>query len=220
MKLLMSNWIFLSSSSVAILILTLTFIPSTNKFSYFVQHYHVNIARALVSKYPEVALSSHKGPIIVDPHLKAEVVFTGLKYPTSMAFLGPKDILVTEKDAGTVRRIVNGTELQQPLLNTSVATYGHRGMLGIAVASHSSPLQTIANSHGNRNTITTYVFLYYTQARTHTADDITEGKQPLGNRVYRYELIDNKLVNPKLLLNLPATPGAIGNGGKVNRGTR
>ena len=55
-----------------------------------------------------------------------------------MAFLGPNDILVTEKDAGTVRRIVNGTELQQPLLDVSVATYGHRGMLGIAIAPHSS----------------------------------------------------------------------------------
>jgi len=37
----------------------------------------------------------------------------------------------------------------------------------------------------------------------------------LGNRLYRYELIGNKLVNPKLLLDLPATPGAIGDGGKV-----
>lgn len=37
----------------------------------------------------------------------------------------------------------------------------------------------------------------------------------MGNRLYRYELSDNKLVNPKLLLDLPATPGAIGNGGKV-----
>ena len=37
----------------------------------------------------------------------------------------------------------------------------------------------------------------------------------MGNLLYRYELINNKLVNPKLLLNLPATPGAIGNGGKV-----
>ncbi len=220
MKLLISNWIILSSPSFkvtlfAILILTLTFIPSTNKFSYFVQHNHVNIAKALGLKYPEVAPPSHKGPIIADPHLKAEVVFTGLRYPTSMAFAGPNDILVTEKDIGTVRRIVNGTELQQPLLNTSVATYGHRGMLGIAVASHSSSIPSIATNRENPNNITSYVFLYYTKALEHTGDDITEGKQPLGNRVYRYQLIDNKLVNPKLLLNLPATPGAIGNGGKV-----
>ncbi|MGB6671065.1 MAG: PQQ-dependent sugar dehydrogenase [Candidatus Nitrosopolaris sp.] len=122
--------------------------------------------------------------------------------------------MLTEKDAGTVRRVVNGTELQQALLNVSVATYAHRGMLGIAVA----PLTvaTSSTNYGNRNT-TTYVFLYYTQAQTHTGDDVTEGKQPLGNRLYRYELINNynKLVNPKLLLYLPATPGALGDGGKV-----
>jgi len=216
----MSNWIFLSSSFVkiilfGILILTLTFISSTNKFSYFVHYYIANIVKALSPKYPEVAPPSNKGPIMVDPHSRAEVVSTGLKYPTSMAFLGPNDILVTEKDAGTVRRIVNGTELQQPLLNTSVATYGHRGMLGIAVASHSSSTSAISTNHGNHNSTVMTFFLYYTQAQTHTGDDITEGKQPLGNRVYRYELIDNKLANPKLLLDLPATPGAIGNGGKV-----
>ena len=79
------------------------------------------------------------------------------------------------------------------------------------------PLSNLeSNNHGNHNTTNAYVFLYYTQAQTHTGDDITEGKQPLGNRLYRYELInDNTLVNPKLLLDLPATPGAIGNGGKV-----
>jgi glucose/arabinose dehydrogenase len=38
---------------------------------------------------------------------------------------------------------------------------------------------------------------------------------PLGNLVYRYELVDNKLINPKLILNLPATPGPFHNGGKV-----
>lgn len=37
----------------------------------------------------------------------------------------------------------------------------------------------------------------------------------MGNRLYRYELISNKLVNPKLLVDLPATPGTIGMVGKV-----
>jgi hypothetical protein len=49
-----------------------------------------------------------------------------------MAFLGPNDILVLEKNDGTVRRIVNGTMLQYPLLH--VANEIERGMLGIAVA--------------------------------------------------------------------------------------
>ena len=40
----------------------------------------------------------------------------------------------------------------------------------------------------------------------------------MGNRLYRYDLINNTLVNPKLLLDLPATPGAIGIGGKVTVG--
>jgi hypothetical protein len=40
-----------------------------------------------------------------------------------------------------------------------------------------------------------------------------EGNNPLGNRLYRYDLADNKLVNPKLLLDLPAKPGQSHNGG-------
>jgi aldose sugar dehydrogenase len=185
------------------------------------QYCHNHFPKALVSKYPEVGLPSPKGPTILDSNLRAQVIFKGLRYPTSIAFLGPNDILVTEKDAGTVRRIVNGTELQQPLLNASVATYGHRGMLGMAVAPHASSSTTgYRNPNGSHNNTTTtdaYIFLYYTQAQTHTSDDITQGKQPLGNRLYRYELSDNnnKLVNPKLLLDLPASPGALGNGGKI-----
>ena len=48
---------------------------------------------------------------VKDPNLSAKIVFTGLKFPTSMAFLGPNDILVLEKDEGTVNRIINGTML-------------------------------------------------------------------------------------------------------------
>ena len=141
----------------------------TDNYPYFVQHDRSQIAKAVTPRY-SFALPSPQGPIIVDPHLRVEAVFKGLRYPTSMAFLGTNDILFTEKDAGTVRRVVNGTELRQPLLNVSVATYAHRGLLGIAVA----PPTTAASSinHKIRNSIT-YVFLYYTQAQTHTGDDIT-----------------------------------------------
>jgi glucose/arabinose dehydrogenase len=185
---------------------------------YFVQGTLNHVAIAIDSKYPELALSSPKGPIINDPQFKAEIVFKGLRYSTSMVFLGPNDILVAEKDSGTVRRIVNGAMLQQPLLDVNVATYGHRGMLGIAV--DSSLLENRSGELHNNNstatpTIPTYVFLYYTEAQGQDGDDITKGKEPLGNRLYRYELVNNKLVNPKLLVDLPATPGAIGIGGKV-----
>src|SRR5918911_3249135 len=180
---------------------------------------HSNSAKALISKYPEVGVPSPKGPTISDSNVKAQQIFKGLKYPTSIAFLGPNDVLVTEKDAGTVRRIINGIELQQPLLNVSVATSGHRGMLAMAITPHvsSTTADLNPNSNHNNNSTTTnaYVFLYYTQAQTNTGDDIRQGKQPLGNRLYRYELNNNKLVNPKLLLDLPASPGSIGNGGKI-----
>jgi aldose sugar dehydrogenase len=41
---------------------------------------------------------------------------------------------------------------------------------------------------------------------------MTDGKAPLGNRLYRYELVNDKLINPKLLLDLPADPGPRHNG--------
>ena len=129
-----------------------------------------------------------------DPNLKVEVVAQGLRSPTSMAFLGPNDILVLEKESGTVQRIIDGKMLPQPLLQVPVSTTSERGMLGIATAKHSNgPM---------------YVFLYYTK-------DGGGGPQSLANVLYRYELSNDQLINPKLLLNLPALRGPNHDGGKV-----
>lgn len=138
-------------------------------------------------------------PKILDSHLKVEQVVGGLDTPTTMAFLGPNDILVLEKDKGTVQRIVNGKQLGQPLLDVNVATSVERGMCGIAISKHDSK---------------TYVFLYYTEMSGNDGED-RQGKEPMGNRLYRYELVDNKLINPTLLLDLPATPGPRHNGGAI-----
>ncbi|MGN6630501.1 MAG: PQQ-dependent sugar dehydrogenase [Candidatus Nitrosocosmicus sp.] len=141
-------------------------------------------------------------PIINDRNLKVELYAQGLKNPTSMAFLGPKDILVTEKDDGTVRRVVNGSLLPQPLLQVPVAIKSERGMLGLDIAKHTNG--------------PTYVFLYYTESGgKQTGDDATGGIKPKANAVYRYELVNDHLVNPKLLLSLPAFPGPFHDGGKV-----
>jgi aldose sugar dehydrogenase len=77
-------------------------------------------------------------PTVNDPNLKVEKVFEGLRFPTKMAFLGPNDILVLEKDNGTVQRIVNGKMLSKPILDVNVANKYERGMLGIAVAKHNN----------------------------------------------------------------------------------
>ena len=130
-----------------------------------------------------------------------------------MAFLGPNDILVLEKDKGTVKRIVNGKILAEPVLDVNVANKSERGMLGIAVS--------YAKNNENEPI---YVFLYYTESEEDDNDDCPRdnfcnpGNDPLGNRLYRYELVNDKLVNPKLLLDLPATPGPAHNGGAVTIG--
>ena len=151
-----------------------------------------------------------EGPIINDPNLKAEVVVNGLELPTGMAFLGPNDILVLEKNKGTVQRIIDGKILPEPLLDVNVANKSERGLLGIAVSKHENG--------------PTYVFLYYTEAKVEGSDvcpkigEPCTGDIPLGNRLYRYELVNNKLINPKLLLDLPTTPGPSHDGGVVKIG--
>ena len=135
---------------------------------------------------------SNEDPIINDPHLKLEQVAEGLQLPSSMAFTSDNEILVLEKETGAVKRIVNGTMLQKPILDLNVGNAMDRGLLGIS----------LAKNHDKNE----YVFLYYTETRIKDGEDITDGKDPLGNRLYRYELQNNKLVNPKLLLDLPVTP--------------
>lgn len=145
-------------------------------------------------KIPGVVASIGTGePTIKDPNLKVETVATGLALPTTMAFIGPNDILVLEKSKGTVQRIVNGQMLAEPLLQVNVSSEVERGMLGIATSKD--------NQTGSTN-----VFLYYTEA---------QGGEPVASRLYRYELANDKLVNPVLLLDLPAVPGPRHNSGNI-----
>jgi aldose sugar dehydrogenase len=193
--------------------------------------------------------------LINDPHLKVDVVFRGIKFPTSMAFLGPNDILVLEKNNGTVQRIINGKMLPHPLLHVNVVNDSERGMLGIAIAKRENVTRNV----------TADVFLYYTEAvgsstttnytpdttintisktritpnnttstststpitapitttttktttTTTTTKTVTTNTQTIRNRLYQYELVNNKLINPKILLDLPGLPGPAHNGGKV-----
>ena len=148
--------------------------------------------------------SNSEGPIIDDPNLVVQPVYQGLKSPTAMAFIAPNDILVLEKDEGTVQRIVNGKILQEPLLQVVVDSKDERGMLGIAIATKDAAPIGTESRHSPTN-----VFLFFTEAKL--------GEFPMGNRVYKYELLDDntKLANPKLLLNLPALPDDSHVGGAV-----
>ena len=149
------------------------------------------------------------GPTVNDPNLAVVKVAGGLKAPTSMAFVGPNDILVTEKNTGIVYRIFDG-DIQRniPVLDLAVANQIERGLLGMAISKH--------NDTGK-----TYVFLYYTESGNNldgSDSPLTTNVDPLGNRLYRYEYKDGQLFNPVLLLDLTAIPvngRAEHNGGKV-----
>ena len=140
-------------------------------------------------------------PSVNDTSLTVEQVAGGLISPTTMAFLDEDTILVLEKDNGTVRVIEDGELQPEPLLDVAVANDGERGMLGAAVS--------------RENDTTTYVFLYFTESGGGVDGDDTQGVPPAGNRLYRYELQGNQLVNPTLLLDLPALPGPRYNGGPI-----
>lgn len=57
----------------------------------------------------------------------------GLDAPTTMAFVGPNDFLVQEKDTGRVRRVLNGFLQANAVLDVAVSNNSERGLLGIAV---------------------------------------------------------------------------------------
>jgi aldose sugar dehydrogenase len=168
-----------------------------------------------------------EGPVLSDESLVAERVVGGLERPTTFDFIGVNDILVLEKDKGTVQRVLDGEVMSEPLLDVNVANQVEQGLLGIAVSDNLSDDKT-------------YVFLYYTEAKDESNEttegeegeeteesngDIAEtdegdGGEPAGNRLYRYELSEDKtrLLNPTLLLDLPNEPGPAHNGGVVSIG--
>ena len=141
-------------------------------------------------------------PQVKDPNLTVEVVVDGLNMPTTMAFLGKDDFLILQKN-GSLVRVVDGVLSDKTRLDVPVAKGFYQGLLGIAVTNQSIPTK----NNG------TYVFLYYTEVSTtnnntnnneNSTRDDNSSTHILGNMVYRYEFIMTKLINPKLLLKLPA----------------
>jgi len=175
----------------------------------------MRISEELSSPIPNVVFAQKDGksitqnsaPIVKDKSLDIELVATGIKFPASMSFLGKDDILVTEKNTGMVKRILNGIILEKPVLNVDVNNYWEGGLLGIAIDKNAG--------HGNP----VYVYLYYsTPVREQRGAD-NKNNQTIeeGNLLYKYEYNDGKLVNPKLLLKVPYPQNfsSIHNGGVI-----
>ena len=142
-----------------------------------------------LSSFMIVSAQQQRQPIINDHTLQAEKLVEGLSWPTSMAFIDDNNILVLEKDQGTVRLISNGILQEEPVLKVDVDTKAERGLLGIAIMNKDA------------------VFLYYTES--------SKDNEQLKNKVYKYQWNGERLVNPILILDLPATPGPDHVGGKL-----
>lgn len=130
---------------------------------------------------------------ISDNALNVEAAVEGFASPTSMVFLDDNNILVLEKE-GSIRLVSNGILQEQPILQVPVNTESERGLLGVALSN---------GSNGNQGTANTDVFLYYTE------------EDPLRNRIYKYQWNGETLINPSLILDLPAEPGPNHDGGKI-----
>ena len=175
---------------------TFMLIIFSSTFSSYIQFSYGAYAKAPLSPY---------GPTVNDDNLTVEKVTEGLDFPTSMSFLGNNDIVVTEKETGIVKRVLNGQIQDTPALDVSVANSIERGLLGIAVSKQPDGK--------------TYVFLSYTESGDDAdGSDVEDNVDPSGNKLYRYDYVDGKLINPVLLFDLTAIPEnerGEHNGGKI-----
>jgi aldose sugar dehydrogenase len=154
-------------------------------------------------------------PMVYDQNLQIIQLIDELQFPIGIDFLGENDILVIEKNTGQVKRILDGEIVNEPVLDVNVASESERGLLGIAILNTKGlNSDTATNEEFQENNLDNEisVFLFYTETKDIDNGDI------LGNRLYKYDFIDGKLVNPKLLLDLPFLPGPSHNGGVLDIG--
>jgi glucose/arabinose dehydrogenase len=152
--------------------------------------------------WPLLAGTLVSAQMLNDPNLRVVEVAAGLVQPTTVAFIGPSDILVLEKEDGQVRRILDGVLLADPVLDMPVDFAGERGLLEITLhaAFPSVP----------------FVYLYLTHSNTE--DDTSGSPPPAGHRIFRFTWNGSILTDPFLIANLPATPGPVHNGGVMTFG--
>ncbi|MDF2736914.1 MAG: hypothetical protein K0S93_770 [Nitrososphaeraceae archaeon] len=141
-----------------------------------------------------------EGSIVInDPKLKAELIVSGLEFPTSIAFLDKNDFLIIEKETGLVKRVTDG-KILEPLLQLTVSGKDERGLLGIDIDKKQYPGFEVI-----------YVYLSYVEC---------ESKESCENKVVRYELDNenNKLIYPKEIFSIKSFPDDSHVGGVVKVG--
>lgn len=136
------------------------------------------------------------GPTLADPALRIEEI-GGLTDPTQLTFLGPNELLVTEKTTGRVMHVRDG-EVVGPAVQLKANYADERGVLGIAAHP-----QFAQNS---------YVYVYWTWSGEGEAPDGLFGEPTddleavpqLGNRVDRFTWDGSKLQFDRNIIELPS----------------
>jgi glucose/arabinose dehydrogenase len=129
------------------------------------------------------------GPTLLAPNLALRTVVDGLALPTSIAFLGPDDLLVLEKNSGEVKRVVNGV-VDSTVLDLAVNFGSERGLLGIALH---------PDFPANRG-----VYLFWTESSTGSDTSVLSETPLLGNRVDRFVWNGSSLAFDRNLIGLRA----------------
>ena len=152
----------------------------------------------LSSHISNVAFSSEDGEIYGNnTKIKIGRVYDGLNNPTAIAFLGSNDMLVVEQFNNRIMRIVNGQMLDEPVLDLGNTIENMTCMCDIAI---------LQNDDG-----TSYAFVYI----YHVGVIEDDGTTIVVDRLYRYNIIKNKLAEPKLIFEIPSSPKAVHDGGKL-----
>jgi glucose/arabinose dehydrogenase len=152
------------------------------------------VTKALLAGLSAILFSGwHHGataqPSMLDPNLGVRTVVSGLNQPTTMAFLGPNDILVLEKATGRVQRVVNGV-IVGAVLDLAVNSGSERGLLGIA-------LHPRFKKNG-------FVYLYWTESTTGADTTVLADTPLLGNRVDRFVWNGSSLTFDRNIIRLRA----------------
>ena len=98
--------------------------------------YIVNEVNANDFQEPEIKIFDNRNfdfvsnPVVLDSDFKTQEFVSGLIAPVNMEFLG-EDLLVIEKNSGTVKHVKNNKLLDFPVLDVEVSNYGEQGLLGI-----------------------------------------------------------------------------------------
>ena len=191
----MSRGVFSGYLAIAIILFLYCFPIATDYFDNRIVDSTSSTSHFVIPAFGQPQLSL---PQLNDEALRLEpVIEEESLFPTSMVFVDNDTLLVTQKNDGDVISIINGTVKSQPAISMEVNNEGFKGLLGIAAMEKPS-----SSSH------TKFVFLYFTESL---------GGDQTRNRVYRYEWNQENqvLVNGTMILDLPAEPESVHNGGKL-----